>query len=215
MTFWAQNDDRDAVGQPPQRIFRRIDTSVKDNRVLSRTTTSTPNSQQQRWIWFPSYEDLRTHYLHDLGFLACTSLMVGCIVFWIGGIASLPAIYTHLNTPTELIGAYWAPQLIGGICFIVSGALFTIETQKHVWLPAPRVLGWWVGAWNLAGGVGFTLCPIFGLLAGANGERHWATYQACCSTFWGESLRSWVGSFLGGLADSLSMQVAVHSSSEV
>lgn len=185
-TFWAQNDDSGAVGRSPQHAFTRINTRGQDHQMISKTTTFMADSQQQRWIWIPSYEDLRTHYCHDIGFLACCSLMFGCIVFWIGGITSLPAIYTHLNTPAKLIGAYWAPQLIGGFCFVVSGALFTIETQTHVWRPAPGVLGWWVGAWNLVGGVGFTLCPIFGLLAGTDGKRHWATYQACCSTFWGE-----------------------------
>ena len=112
--------------------------------------------------------------------------MIGVIVFWISGITSLPCLYLRLNTPTKVIGAYWAPQLLGGVCFVISGAIFTIETQKHIWLPAPEVLGWHVGAWNLIGGIGFTLCPIFGLLAVADENRPWAMYQASCSTFWGD-----------------------------
>ena len=65
--------------------------------------------------------------------------------------------------------------------FVISGTLFMIETQKRWYLPALSVLGWHIGMWNLIGGIGFTLCPIFGLL----GDRHWAELQVSCSTFWG------------------------------
>jgi hypothetical protein len=82
-----------------------------------------------------------------------------------------------------LNGAFWIPQVIGGIGFVISGALFTIETQKHCWQPAPSVLGWHIGMWNFVGGIGFTLCPIFGLL----GSKNWMLYQSSCSTFWGKS----------------------------
>ncbi|KAK3724085.1 hypothetical protein LTR37_001207 [Vermiconidia calcicola] len=141
------------------------------------------------WVWCPSTQDLRAHYLRDLGFLACLSLTLGVTIFWVSGFTALPWIYTALDAPAKLNGAYWIPQVIGGIGFLISGALFTIETQKHWWQPAPGVLGWHVGAWNLIGGVGFSLCSVFGLLAA---KHRWAEYQANCSTFWG----SW--SFLIG-----------------
>jgi len=32
-----------------------------------------------------------------------------------------------------------------------------IETQKHWWQPAPKVLGWHIGFWNLIGGFGSVL----------------------------------------------------------
>jgi len=64
--------------------------------------------------------------------------------------------------------------------FIISGTLFMIETQKHWWLPAPNVLGWHIGLFNLIGGIGFTLSPCFGF-----NMASWAQYQAGCSTFWG------------------------------
>lgn len=134
------------------------------------------------WVWMPSWGELRSHYFHEPGFLACISIAVGCAVYSISGITALPGIYTALDTPAKMNWAYWAPQIIGGVGFVVAGAMFTLETQKHWWLPAPGVLGWHVGMWNLIGGVGFTLCPIFGLYAT---ENHWAAYQASCSTFWG------------------------------
>jgi len=86
-----------------------------------------------------------------------------------------------LHSTAQINGAYWVPQVVGGMGFVISGALFMIETQKRWYLPALSVLGWHIGMWNLIGGIGFTLCPIFGLL----GDRHWAELQVSCSTFWG------------------------------
>jgi hypothetical protein len=75
---------------------------------------------------------------------------------------------------------YWTPQVLGGLGFIISGTLFMLETQTKWWKPAPKTLGWWIGLWNLIGGVGFTICPAFGY-----DQSSWAQYQACLSTFWG------------------------------
>lgn len=133
------------------------------------------------WVWWPSSYELRTHFLHDLGFLACSSQMFGATVFWISGFTALPGIYNHLSPVSVLNGVYWVPQVVGGVGFVVSGTLFMIETQKHWWQPAPGVLGWHIGMWNLIGGIGFTLCPIFGF-----SPSHWREYQASCSTFWGQ-----------------------------
>lgn len=37
-----------------------------------------------------------------------------------------------------------------------------LETQKRWYIPAPTVLGWHIGFWNLVGALGFTLCGAFG-----------------------------------------------------
>jgi hypothetical protein len=70
---------------------------------------------------------------------------------WISGFTALPPIYDRLTTTTAQNGAYWLPQVIGGTGFIVSGTLFMLETQQKWYLPAPRVLGWHIGVWNLIG----------------------------------------------------------------
>ena len=134
--------------------------------------------QGMGWRWFPSWKELRTHYLRDIGFLACSSQMFGATIFWIAGFTALPGIYNHLDV-AETNGVYWTPQVIGGTGFVVSGILFMIETQKKWYMPAPKVLGWHIGLWNFIGGVGFTLCPIFGFSSINIG------FQAACSTFWG------------------------------
>ncbi|KAL1652378.1 hypothetical protein SLS61_004980 [Didymella pomorum] len=136
-------------------------------------------SEARTWVWWPSKTDLRTHYIYNLGFLASFAQLCGASIFWIAGLTALPGIYDKMSRPITII-FYWTPQVIGGLGFIISGTLFMLETQSKWWKPAPRTLGWWIGAWNLIGGVGFTICPAFGY-----DTSSWAQYQACLSTFWG------------------------------
>jgi hypothetical protein len=135
--------------------------------------------QNRSWVWWPSNEELRTHYIHNLGFLASLAQLLGASIFWIAGLTALPGIYDRMSRTITII-FYWTPQVVGGLGFIISGTLFMVETQSKWWKPAPRTLGWWIGLWNLIGGIGFTLCPAFGY-----DTNSWAQYQACLSTFWG------------------------------
>ncbi|KAF9700806.1 hypothetical protein EKO04_001235 [Ascochyta lentis] len=136
-------------------------------------------SEARSWVWWPSTTDLRTHYIYNLGFLASFFQLCGATVFWIAGLTALPGIYEKMSRPITII-FYWTPQIVGGLGFIISGTLFMLETQSKWWKPAPRTMGWWIGAWNLIGGIGFTICPAFGL-----DTSSWSQYQACLSTFWG------------------------------
>ncbi|KAJ4377783.1 hypothetical protein N0V83_000613 [Neocucurbitaria cava] len=131
------------------------------------------------WVWWPSREELRTRYLHSFGFLASFSQLIGASIFWVSGLTALPGIYDRMSRPVTII-FYWTPQVLGGSGFIISGTLFMLETQSKWWKPAFGTLGWWIGFWNLIGGIGFTMCPAFGY-----DENSWAQYQASCSTFWG------------------------------
>ncbi|KAI9717192.1 MAG: hypothetical protein M1828_007385 [Chrysothrix sp. TS-e1954] len=146
---------------------------------------------QNSWQWYPSVKAPRTHYLHELGFLACSSQMLGATIFWIAGFTALPGINNKLSQGLA-DGVYWTPQVVGGCGFIISGTLFMVETQAKWWKPAFGVLGWHIGAWNLVGGIGFTLSAIFGYWYQAG--QSWGGYEAGLSTFWG----SWA--FLVGSA---------------
>ena len=33
------------------------------------------------WTWFPSWDELRTHYFKEVGFLACLAQMIGATIF--------------------------------------------------------------------------------------------------------------------------------------
>ncbi|KAH7356575.1 integral membrane protein [Rhexocercosporidium sp. MPI-PUGE-AT-0058] len=141
-----------------------------------------PNSKSARtWTWWPTWYELKTHYFKEVGFLACLSQMVGATIFWISGFTALPPIYSRLTSTAAQNGAYWLPQVLGGTGFIISGFLFMVETQQKWYLPAPKVLGWHIGVWNLIGGIGFTLCGALGFAASNSG----CVYQGSLATFWG------------------------------
>ncbi|KAF9741965.1 hypothetical protein PMIN06_006441 [Paraphaeosphaeria minitans] len=165
---------RNLVGKPRHPVS--VPASASASASVSKAA---PDTHPREWQWYPTSHDLRTHYLHSLGFLASLSQLCGASIFWIAGLTALPGIYDKMSRPVA-IAFYWTPQVLGGLGFVVSGTLFMLETQSRWWKPAPRTLGWWIGAWNLVGGVGFTLCPAFGY-----DESSWAQYQAGLSTFWG------------------------------
>ncbi|CAG7956005.1 unnamed protein product [Penicillium salamii] len=137
-------------------------------------------SDGRSFRWIPSAKELRTHYVHELGFLASLIQFVSASIFWIAGLTGLPGIYNHLSWNLAY-GVYWAPQLVGGSGFVLSGLLFTLETQSNSYMPAWHVLGWHIGVWNFIGGVGFTLCGILGPASYHSG----VAYQAALATFWG------------------------------
>lgn len=100
------------------------------------------------------------------------------VVLQVSGIMALPGIYNNISTPV-LWGTYWLAYLVGGILFTVSSALYVLETQKKWYLPAPKVLGWWIGILNLIGSVGWTLSASFGYCSPS-----WCAYQSNLSTLW-------------------------------
>jgi hypothetical protein len=62
------------------------------------------------WEWWPTWSELKTHYLREIGFLACLSQFIGATIFWIAGFTSLSPIYDVLSTPVAN-GVYWLPQV--------------------------------------------------------------------------------------------------------
>ena len=135
--------------------FRTTDADItlsgKSSSDLNLAPKDDSTSNDRGWTWFPSWYELKTHYFKEVGFLACLSQMIGATIFWISGFTALPPIYDRLTSTAAQNGAYWLPQVIGGTGFIVSGTLFMLETQQKWYLPAPKVLGWHIGAWNLIG----------------------------------------------------------------
>ncbi|KAB5539529.1 hypothetical protein GE09DRAFT_321101 [Coniochaeta sp. 2T2.1] len=124
--------------------------------------THPESRDRRRWSWCPSGYELRTHYIREIGFLANASQMVGATIFWIAGIVGVEGILGGLSTGAKN-GVYWVPQVVGGTGFIISSSLFMLETQERWYIPAPKLLGWHIGFWNLVGGIGFTLCGALGL----------------------------------------------------
>ena len=145
--------------------------------VEKQANNDNPN---RTWQWFPSRHDLTTHYLRELGFLASLAQFLGATVFWISGFTALPGINNKMSQGL-LDGIYWTPQIVGGSGFIISSALFMLETQQVWFKPAFGILGWHIGFWNLVGAFGFTLCGALGPAYANSG----AGYEASLATFWG------------------------------
>ena len=143
----------------------------------------------RRWKWWPSRHELRTHYVYEIGFWASMSMSVGATVFYVSGILSLPGVYDKLS-PGVLDGVYWLTYIVGGAIFVISSVLYVLETQPNWYTPAPRVLGWHIGVWNLVGSVGWTLSAAFGYC-----PAEWCGYQSDLTLIWA-SMAFTIGSAL-------------------
>ncbi|GFF40423.1 hypothetical protein IFM46972_06209 [Aspergillus udagawae] len=140
----------------------------------------TSTDRKRSFAWLPTMTELRTHYLHEIGFWASFVQLIGATIFWIAGFTGLPGIINHMSQAVTN-GVFWVPQIVGGSCFILSGLLFAVETQPKWYIPAIHILGWHVGFWNFIGGIGFTLCGVLGPAAANSGVE----YQSTLATFWG------------------------------
>lgn len=135
------------------------------------------------WQWYPSWQDLRGHYIHEIGFLASFYLAIGATVFYVSGVMAITPIYDGLSTGV-LYGVYYMTYLVGGVLFMFSSALYILETQAKWYLPAPELLGWHIGVWNMVGSVGWTIAAAFGYCAEAKGGDGWCAYQSQLSLTW-------------------------------
>ena len=139
---------------------------------------SNPPDRARRWEWWPTWLELHSHYIHELGFLASFTLFVGATIFYVSAILDLPGIFDRLPQGV-LWGVYWLSYLVGGVIFIVSAILYLLEVQKNWYTPNPRVIGWHAGVWNLIGAVGWTLSASLGYCS-----KSWCAYQSDLSLIW-------------------------------
>lgn len=132
----------------------------------------------RRWTWCPTWHELKTHYIHEIGFLASMTMAIGATIFYVSGICTIPQIYDNLSRGV-LDGLYYLTYLVGGVFFVISSLLYILETQPTWYTPAPHLLGWHIGVWNLIGSVGWTLGASFGYCTAS-----WCSYQGSLTLFW-------------------------------
>ncbi|KGO76712.1 hypothetical protein PITC_090660 [Penicillium italicum] len=166
--------------------------NASDNAHSQRDNTGyvTSSTDGRSFRWIPSMSELRTHYFHELGFLASLVLFVSATIFWIGAIVGIPGILSHMSKGL-IDGLYWGTTTLGGVGFTLSSLMYMLEAQAKWYLPAWHVLGWQIGFWNLIGSVGFTLCAALGPASSNSG----VAYQSSLATFWG-SIAFMIGSII-------------------
>ncbi|KAK5188847.1 hypothetical protein LTR47_011666 [Exophiala xenobiotica] len=178
LVFEAVNENqKGCFGWAVRELFCEVDPSSCTHHHQRNDKSADP-LLQRRWRWWPSWHEFRTHYIHETGFVANISLAIGAIVFYVSGILVLPGIYGHLSQGV-LWGVYWFSYLVGSVLFLFSGILLLLEPREKWYKPAPHVIGWHAGVWNLIGAVGWILSASFGYCSAS-----WCEYQSDLTLLW-------------------------------
>jgi hypothetical protein len=110
-------------------------------------------------------------------------LFVGTLLFAV----SLVAAFAQGLTPRQSDGWIWLPDILGCVCFLVSGHLAMLDVGGgHVRMRV-RILGWWVVAINQLGSILFFLAGVAAFVRPATaaevdaGLVNWGTFAgAAC-----------------------------------
>jgi hypothetical protein len=138
-----------------------------------------PASVRMRW-W--SYQP------HRRDWLSAVVLFVGTLLFAV----SLVAAFAEGLTPRQSNGWIWLPDILGCVCFLVSGRLAMLEVGAGHTVVHLRERAWWVVAINQLGSVLFFLAGIAAFTRPATssaldeGLVNWGTFAgAVCFTVGG------------------------------
>jgi hypothetical protein len=102
-----------------------------------------------RWRWF-SFEP------RNIGWLSAAVLFAGTLFFGV----SLVAAFAENLTPRQTDGWIWVPDIVGCVCFLVSGHLALVEVgHGRIWRIVDD-LGWWIVGTNQLGSILFFLAGI-------------------------------------------------------
>jgi hypothetical protein len=83
-------------------------------------------------------------------------LFVGTLLFAV----SLVAAFAEDLTPRQSNGWIWLPDILGCVCFLVSGHLAMLEVGAGRFRFRPLITGWWVVAVNQLGSILFFLAGL-------------------------------------------------------
>jgi hypothetical protein len=93
---------------------------------------------------------------HRRGWLSAFVLFIGTLLFAI----SLVAAFAEGLTPRQSNGWIWFPDILGCVCFLVSGHLAMLEVGAGHVVMRVHELAWWVVAINQLGSLLFFLAGI-------------------------------------------------------
>ncbi len=91
-----------------------------------------------------------------LGWRSAVVLFVGTLLFAV----SLIAAFADGLTPRQSNGWIWLPDILGCVCFLVSGHLALLDVGDGRIRVRARLVGWWVVAVNQFGSILFFLAGM-------------------------------------------------------
>ena len=115
---------------------------------------------------------------HDRAWRSAVVLFVGTLLFAV----SLVAAFAQGLTPRQSDGWIWLPDILGCICFLVSGHLAMLAVGAGHIVVRPRLMDWWVVAVNQFGSVLFFLAGLAAFVRPATSETldialvNWGTF---------------------------------------
>jgi len=124
-----------------------------------------------RWRWW------RLEPGH-IGWMSAMVLFVGTLFFFV----SLVAAFAENLTPRQSNGWIWLPDILGCVCFLVSGHLALLEVCHGRIGVRAHELGWWIVAVNQVGSVLFFLAGVAAFTRPATSEAldiglvNWGTF---------------------------------------
>ena len=154
--------------------------------LVVNATRDRRRAPEERMRWW-SYQPRRRDWL------SAVVLFVGTLLFAV----SLVAAFAEGLTPRQSNGWIWFPDILGCICFLVSGHLAMLEVGAgHVGVHVHEV-AWWVVAVNQLGSILFFLAGLAAFTRPATdsalnaGLVNWGTFAgAACSRWAGSSKHS-------------------------
>lgn len=83
-------------------------------------------------------------------------------------VTTYQALHTAISSPgyDRLV---WRPDALGSVCFLVSGTIAYVASERHGWRPARGGRGWWTAAVNLLGCIFFGISAVAGYVVPSSG----------------------------------------------
>jgi hypothetical protein len=116
---------------------------------------------------------------HQRPWRSAVVLFVGTLLFAV----SLVAAFAQGLTPRQSNGWIWLPDILGCVCFLVSGHLAMLEVGGGRIRVRPRVMDWWVVAVNQLGSILFFLAGLAAFTRPATSQAidvglvNWGTFS--------------------------------------
>jgi hypothetical protein len=115
---------------------------------------------------------------HDRARRSAVVLFIGTLLFAV----SLVAAFAQGLTPRQSNGWIWLPDILGCVCFLVSGHLAMLVVGAGHVVIRPRLMDWWVVAVNQFGSVLFFLAGLAAFVRPATSQSvdialvNWGTF---------------------------------------